>query len=113
MKYLLIVGVLMTSWTVQAQDRSIRFEEGSYQEVLAKAKKENKLLFIDCYTSWCGPCRMLAPVFEEVSDKFDDKAVFVQRTFHFIESGLRERGRAPVEGTFRGVELSDIVVYRW
>ena len=44
MKYLLIVGVLMTSWTVQAQDRSIRFEEGSYQEVLAKAKKENKLL---------------------------------------------------------------------
>ena len=55
MKYLLIVGVLMTSWTVQAQDRSIRFEEGSYQEVLAKAKKENKLLFIDCYTSWCGP----------------------------------------------------------
>ena len=56
MKYLLIVGVLMTSWTVQAQDRSIRFEEGSYQEVLAKAKKENKLLFIDCYTSWCGPC---------------------------------------------------------
>lgn len=63
MKYLLIVGVLMTSWAVQAQDRSIRFEEGSYQEVLAKAKKENKLLLLiatppgaDLAKCWRGMC---------------------------------------------------------
>ena len=75
MKYLLIVGVLMTSWTVQAQDRSIRFEEGSYQEVLAKAKKENKLLFIDCYTSWCGPCKMVGPIIEELAGEYEGKAL--------------------------------------
>jgi len=90
MKYLLIVGVLMTSWTVQAQDRSIRFEEGSYQEVLAKAKKENKLLFIDCYTSWCGPCKMLArDVFtnNEVADYFNE---------HFISLKVDcEKGEGP------------------
>ena len=73
MKYLLIVGVLMTSWTVQAQDRSIRFEEGSYQEVLAKAKKENKLLFIDCYTSWCGPCKMVAPIISQIAEEYNGK----------------------------------------
>ena len=90
MKYLLIVGVLMTSWTEQAQDRSIRFEEGSYQEVLAKAKKENKLLFIDCYTSWCGPCKMLArDVFtnNEVADYFNE---------HFISLKVDcEKGEGP------------------
>ncbi len=31
-------------------------------EALAKAKAENKLVFLDCYTSWCGPCKEMANV---------------------------------------------------
>ena len=38
----------------------IVFEQGTWQEALNKAKAENKLIFMDCYTSWCGPCKMLA-----------------------------------------------------
>lgn len=30
------------------------------QEVLDMAKAQNKLIFMDCYTSWCGPCKRLA-----------------------------------------------------
>ena len=37
----------------------IQFFEGSYAEALAKAKAENKLLFVDIYASWCGPCKRL------------------------------------------------------
>lgn len=36
------------------------FEELSLDEALAKAKSENKLVFLDMYTSWCGPCAYMA-----------------------------------------------------
>jgi len=38
----------------------IHFEHSSWEDILSKAKKENKLIFIDAYTTWCGPCKMMA-----------------------------------------------------
>lgn len=35
--------------------QGIKFEEGEFADVLAKAKKEGKPVFMDCYTSWCRP----------------------------------------------------------
>lgn len=44
------------------------------EEILA----DGKPVFCDFWASWCGPCRMLAPVFEEISNKYDGKATFVK-----------------------------------
>lgn len=38
----------------------IKFHTGSLAEATAQAKREGKLLFIDCYTTWCGPCKMMS-----------------------------------------------------
>ena len=41
--------------------QGMKFEENkSFKELLAIAKKENKLLFLDAYTTWCGPCKLMA-----------------------------------------------------
>jgi thioredoxin 1 len=37
----------------------IQFHKGSWAEALALAKKDNKLVFLDVYASWCGPCKRL------------------------------------------------------
>ena len=43
-----------------AVEKGIHFEHTSFAEILAKAKKENKMIFIDAYTTWCGPCKWMA-----------------------------------------------------
>ncbi|MEZ0540994.1 thioredoxin family protein [Fibrella arboris] len=38
----------------------INFFTGSWKDVLAEAKKRNKPVFVDIYTTWCGPCKLMA-----------------------------------------------------
>ncbi|MEO8762840.1 MAG: thioredoxin fold domain-containing protein [Ginsengibacter sp.] len=64
-----------------AQVKGINFEHGlNWQEVQAKAKTENKYIFMDCFTTWCGPCRyMSANIFplQEVGDTMNAHFVSV------------------------------------
>lgn len=75
--------MLMMAVSVDAQNRSINFEQTKeWKKVVKKAKKEKKLIFVDCYTSWCGPCKMLANnVFTQdaVADYFN--ATFVNAKY--------------------------------
>jgi thiol-disulfide isomerase/thioredoxin len=53
----------------------------SWSDILAKAKAGNKYIFVDCFTTWCGPCKfMSANVFprEEAGTYFNDKFINVK-----------------------------------
>jgi thioredoxin 1 len=43
-----------------------QIEESEFNKVTKESK--NKVL-VDCYADWCGPCKMLGPVIEEVSEE--------------------------------------------
>lgn len=48
--------------------QGINFQNNSFEELLAKAKQENKILFIDAYAEWCVPCKNMSQnVFPETS----------------------------------------------
>ncbi len=40
-------------------EQGIQFIEADWNKALAEAKKQNKMIFLDAYASWCGPCKML------------------------------------------------------
>jgi hypothetical protein len=43
-----------------ADTTGISFSDLSFEQALKKAAEENKIVFIDCYTQSCGPCKMMA-----------------------------------------------------
>ena len=81
MKFRLLLFVMMFTGVVTNAQEGVKFEDLTFKEALAKAKAENKLVFMDCYTSWCGPCKkMLNTVFvqKEAGDFFNPRFVNIK-----------------------------------
>ena len=80
MKKLIILCVAVLGIS-SAFSQGIRFESGTLAEAFAKAKKENKLVFVDTYTEWCARCKHLNKVvFPQriVGDYFNPRFVSVK-----------------------------------
>jgi thiol-disulfide isomerase/thioredoxin len=60
-KIFFAIVLLVANIANAQQDTGIHFEHAaSWQAVRAKAKAENKFIFMDAFTTWCGPCKMMA-----------------------------------------------------
>lgn len=62
-----------------AQETGMHFEHNTtWKNILAKAKAENKYIFLDCFTTWCGPCKMMSSTIfpkTEVGDLYNAKYI--------------------------------------
>ncbi len=59
MKKILTLTTIIVS-AIAFSQTGIKFEDSNFKSILQKAKKENKLIFLDAYTTWCGPCKLMA-----------------------------------------------------
>lgn len=70
------------------------------QEELEVLIRENKYVVADFWATWCGPCRMLAPVLDSLSEKYADKAVFVKVDVDDNEEAARKYGISSIPNVF-------------
>lgn len=69
--------------------------------------KEDKPVVCDFFATWCGPCRMLAPVMEKCAEKFSDRAVFIKVDVDECYELAARYGvmSIPMVGVFKGGKL--------
>ena len=78
MKYLITICTLLALCTQNVKAQGIVFFTGTWKQLVEKAKMENKPIFMDVYTSWCGPCKKMA------RETFTQKEVGDYFNTHFI-----------------------------
>ena len=51
--------------------KAVEITDSNFNEIVTK----NDVVLVDFWAEWCGPCRMIAPMIEELASEYDGKAV--------------------------------------
>lgn len=85
--FVIIAGTVMVvaqSWNYNDPDTktSIEFYNSGWNDILEKARAQNKPIFLDIYATWCGPCKQLK------KNTFSDEEVGKYFNTHFINAAF-------------------------
>jgi len=51
---------------------ALEFTDGNFEELVIKSEKP---VIVDFWAVWCGPCRIVGPIVQEIGDDFGDKVL--------------------------------------
>lgn len=90
---------LLTLPAIAAEGDGVNFFEGTFRQAKEKAKKENKLIMLDAYTTWCGPCKVLK------NKVFPNKELGDYINANFVSIGVdMEAGEGPALANMYPIE---------
>lgn len=110
-KNILAVAAMLLTMSATAQTD---FRHITYDEAINAAKSENKMVFMDFYTDWCGPCKMM------MRDVFPQKEVgdFMNKNFVCIKLNAEKEGKELAKlykidayPTFIGIDANKNIIF--
>ena len=66
------IFVTLRSLILKLTDMALQITDASFEEVVLKSDKP---VLVDFWATWCGPCRMLGPVIEEIANEYEGRVV--------------------------------------
>lgn len=82
-----------------AGDKIIHLTKDNFEEVTGSEKP----VMVDFWASWCGPCRAVAPVMEQLSEEYDGKA-------KIAKVNVDEQGELAAQ--FRVMSIPTVILFK-
>ncbi|MEZ4840884.1 MAG: thioredoxin [Flavobacteriaceae bacterium] len=85
---------------------ALEVTDATFNEVVLKSDKP---VLVDFWAAWCGPCRMLAPIVEELNSEYDGKVVIAKVDVDSNQEFAAKYGvrNIPTVLIFKGGEIAD------
>lgn len=93
----IILALFLTIGTLSVQAQEIKWM--SLDEALAKQKKNAKPIFMDVYTDWCGPCKMLD------QNTFQDKVISEYISANYYAVKFNAEGNSTIN--YKGITYTN------
>jgi thioredoxin 1 len=92
--------------------KPVDIQDAKFDELVLKSKMP---VLVDFWAPWCGPCRMVAPIVEELSKEYEGKVTFYKVNTDENQATARQYGIMSIPSLIvfkNGKPVSNIVGYR-